>query len=184
MEPERICTKCKKQKSREDFYFSKTEQRHSSWCKICFLAYHKNYYSKNKEKLNPGRLQNIRKAKEKWVSSGRCYTCGKSKLKNSRYCELHYIRSAMRYAFGHSRIADAKILLAKFKTNGQKCPYTGEPLILGGNTHLDHILPRSRFPDLINSIDNVEWVSGVANRAKGTMTKDEFLSKYKIVYTR
>lgn len=182
MKEEGICTKCHKTKSRKEFYYSKTEQRFSSWCKQCFLSYHKDYYNKNKSRLCTGRYKNIEKAKKRWVANGRCITCGKPKLENSRYCELHYIRSAMRYSLGHSRIDDAKILLAKFKSNGQKCPYTGEPLILGSNTHLDHILPRSRYPELIKSIDNLEWVSAIVNRAKGTMTKDEFLSKYKIIF--
>ena len=181
MEEKKTCTKCRKIKSLANFYHSKTEQRYSSWCKQCFLTYYKQYYNKNKSRLCVGRYKNIEKAKKRWVANGRCITCGKPKLKNSRFCEIHYVRSAMRYALGHAKKDTAKILLSKFKKN-PKCPYTGEPLILGLNAHLDHILPRSRYPDFITSLENLEWVSAVGNHAKGSMTKEEFLSQYKIIY--
>jgi CRISPR/Cas system Type II protein with McrA/HNH and RuvC-like nuclease domain len=75
----------------------------------------------------------------------------------------------------------AKLLEIKFEEQRGICPYTGEKLIVGKNCSLDHILPRSRFPDLAEDLHNVEWVSEAANHMKWDLTKDEFFAKCALI---
>jgi hypothetical protein len=75
----------------------------------------------------------------------------------------------------------------KKKLEGQDylCPYTGRKLIPGVNASLDHVLPKSRFPELRCEIDNVEWIDLSVNYSKRDMTKDEYIAhcKHIVDYT-
>ncbi len=166
MENTKICVKCGYELLLEEFYII-SDGRIRSWCRTC---------------MSKAAMKSAKKILKKRRKFKVCIECGKELLKYSnRFCKLHYIHSATRYVIGRRCQKFTLKLIEKFDKNNI-CPYTGETLILGLNTHLDHILPRSRYPDLATSIDNLEWVSAVANHAKGTMTKKEFLSKYKITY--
>lgn len=62
------CTKCKTEKSLENFYFDKKKKKHYSMCKICYLEnyketrkrYRKKYYHNNKEEL----IKSVKKWRE------------------------------------------------------------------------------------------------------------------------
>lgn len=166
MKKTKVCTKCKYRLFIEKFYIL-PNGRIRSWCKKC---------------QSKAAMKSAIKTKKKYRQLKVCITCGKELLKHStRFCKLHYVNTTTRYIIGKRNKKFTLKLIKKFENNNI-CPYTGEILILGLNTHLDHILPRSRYPTLTTSIDNLEWISAVANHAKGTMTKDEFLSRYKITY--
>jgi 5-methylcytosine-specific restriction endonuclease McrA len=77
-------------------------------------------------------------------------------------------------------------LLLKKKLDSQNycCAYTNEPLVFGENVQLDHILPVSRFPEIRNDPNNVEWVSARVNHAKNAMTRDEFIEFCRIISQR
>lgn len=61
------------------------------------------------------------------------------------------------------------------------CYLTGLPIDLDkpSSYELDHIMPRSRGGD--NSIDNLGLCTKQANRAKGNLTKDEFIYLCKLI---
>ena len=67
---------------------------------------------------------------------------------------------------------------------GFTCPYTGKKLEIGTNASLDHIQPKSRFPELENCFENLEWVDDNVNRAKRAMTKEEFVELCSTVAAR
>lgn len=179
----KTCTKCGTRKHVKLFVYLKSETRHHSWCRSCMnKAANARYYA-HRTKPEKLRLRQYHKRRRaKFLKQGRCDRCGKHQLPNSKMCELHYLTTASHYSLGIQTKKAAQLLLDKFNAGGRKCPYTREPLILSVNAQLDHILPRSRFPELKHDIDNVEWISAVANRAKHDMTKKEFLLHYGIYY--
>jgi hypothetical protein len=73
-------------------------------------------------------------------------------------------------------------LLVKLEAQGYKCPYTGHNLVLGNNAWVDHIMPRAKFPELANDINNLEWVTEDVNRAKQDKTPEEFLALVKQIH--
>lgn len=62
------------------------------------------------------------------------------------------------------------------------CYLTGLPININepSTYEFDHIVPRSRGGD--NSIDNLGLCTKQANRAKGNMTKDEFINMCNLVH--
>lgn len=141
-------------------------------CKNCLLRLG-DIYKKRAEKLNNLNL---------------CVRCGKSKQlsghtrtgKSHTTCQTCYLKHISFSNLGTRK--HAVVLMSKLKAQNYKCPYTGEDLILGDNAWIDHIMPRSRFPELSNDIDNIEWLTGKVNRMKQDRTPKEFLSLIKKIH--
>lgn len=55
------------------------------------------------------------------------------------------------------------------------CPYTNKKLVRGQDASLDHKYPRKRFPELMNDINNFEWVNRRINLMKNQRTPAEFI---------
>ena len=164
MKKTKICPKCKQEQPFNCFY-RLHNGRLQGWCKIC---------------MGKSNISWAKKRNDKRRALGICRSCGGPLLKHStNFCELHYVVSKLKWGLGRAgRIYEAEYILKKLQAQSYRCPYTGEKLILGLNAQLDHIKPRSRFPKLLGDLDNLEWISAVANQAKGQMTKKEFLAKY------
>ena len=109
---------------------------------------------------------------------GLCYLCGEEPFLPAMghlklpMCGLCYCKRTS-YKLVKDRTHYALLLYDRFLDH-PFCPYTGEGLVLGGNTAIDHIYPVSRFPDRAQDPDNWEWVTRTSNMAKHNMTKDEF----------
>lgn len=68
----------------------------------------------------------------------------------------------------------ARDLAELMNKQGQRCVYSGEVLQLASdNTHLDHILPRSRGGS--DHISNLQWITKQVNRMKSDLTHEEFI---------
>lgn len=62
------------------------------------------------------------------------------------------------------------------------CALTGLPLVLGsGDCSIDHILPKSKYPELKHDINNLRFVHLWANIAKRNLTDDEFVAMCRLV---
>lgn len=141
-------------------------------CKSC-LAQHKNFEQKRKKLL---------------IDADLCCRCGRfpplhgitKKTSKHTLCQICYIKSISQVNLGSGKYAAT--LLTKLKAQNYRCPHTGDNLVLGDNTWLDHIMPRSRFPELAHDIDNVEWVTETVNRMKQDQTPDEFLALIKQIH--
>lgn len=119
-------------------------------------------------------LDYARKRRVAFIAAGRCERCGKcEKLPNSLVCERCYFKKTSKDCLKSS--AHWGALRDLFYAQGQRCSYTKRPLVLGVNASLDHIFPRSRFPELSTDPNNVEWVDRVVNTMKLNHTKEEFL---------
>ena len=169
MEKTKVCKKCGYELLTDEFY-SLAGNRIQSWCKIC---------------MSKAAMKSTKKSHSKRLEKGLCRICGKSRLKNSKsFCEFHYIDSMTRNAIGYRSKEAALLLYDKLYSQKFTCPYTGEKLVLGVNAWIDHVLPRSRFPSQEASLDNLEWTSKKANRAKHNLTKEEFLELCKLISGR
>lgn len=113
------------------------------------------------------------KRRAAYVSAGRCAQCGAPRDAGSdMYCRMHILKlAAYRWLDNVTLWRELDDLLKK---QGERCAYTGEPLLLGQNASLDHKIPRSRGG--ANVIDNVQWLSWTANRCKTDLTHDEFVA--------
>lgn len=89
-------------------------------------------------------------------------------------CRTCYLKKHSSTIFGtNSRY---KELVAIFDTQEGRCVYTGEILIFGNNASIDHKKPISRFPELKEDLNNLEWVTDRINIMKRDLTKKEFLA--------
>jgi len=70
----------------------------------------------------------------------------------------------------YNKWEDIKAILERQK---YKCPYTGQVLIPGKNTSLDHIVPKSKGGS--NDIDNLECVIKIVNTMKHNQSHEEFI---------
>ena len=61
-----------------------------------------------------------------------------------------------------------------YKKQGGKCAYSGLPLTVGVDAHIDHIIPKSRGGK--DEIQNYQWVLRSVNLMKHSMLEEEFLS--------
>lgn len=156
------CIKCKHIKNLDLFTSDiRSPDGKTSTCKHCFK-------------------ENTKIKRKNRIDLGVCTKCNKPPLQGLQNCALHHVVSLCRL-----KVHKARILLKKLELNS-KCPYLDTPLKLADNsTHLDHIFPKSRFPNLSKEVENFEWLSKIANVAKQDMTKEEFIAFCKaiILYT-
>jgi len=89
------------------------------------------------------------------------------------FCEPYYFKKTSIDCLKTAK--HAELISEKLKAQNYRCAYTGEPIELGVNDSLDHILPTSRFPELRTDPANVEWVTRKVNCMKWDSTRKEFL---------
>ena len=110
----------------------------------------------------------------------RCHSCNETALNTSRYCLKCWIKDCVRKTLGvkdkQEKELLANLLLKKLKLQNHKCAYTGRNITAGINLSLDHVLPKSRFPDSTLNIDNLVWVDLSCNVAKNNLLPSDFLS--------
>ncbi|MEA5534171.1 hypothetical protein [Crocosphaera sp. XPORK-15E] len=129
-------------------------------------------------------MRNQSQERKNRMSKGLCKFCTQPRLNNhAQLCEKHFIANSAQWAIKRCNNQVIEILRQRFYKNPY-CHYTGEKLVLGVNTHLDHIQSKKNNPELALDIDNVEWVSESANLAKNGMNKDEFIQFCKLIASR
>lgn len=99
-----------------------------------------------------------------------------------RSCQECYLRHAASVQLGSSE--HWKALLNKLERQQWQCIYSGDTIMLGVNDSMDHIIPKSRQPNLAKDPSNVQWVTRVVNRIKSNLTHDEFLDLIRRIYNR
>ena len=115
------------------------------------------------------------KRQHRLITEGLCRGCGKvPPLANRVLCETCHLKQSARTALGSTKHWEAlrDILISQ----GYRCTYTGQVLELGVNASVDHILPKSRYPERRFDITNIEWISRGVNVAKNAQTPEEFLA--------
>ena len=107
-----------------------------------------------------------------------CLYCGKQKNDHMKYCDLCYLKRTSKSHFG--KTSNWPLLKNLFEKQNGKCPYTGEKLILGKNTELDHKVPKSKGGE--NKIENFQWTLTEINRMKEANYENIFLELVKKIY--
>ncbi len=107
------------------------------------------------------------------VAEGRCSLCRTNQLApEGKRCTLCVMKMhARRWLGSPERWPELQGLLA---LQNNRCAYSGEVLVVGGNASLDHKTPRSLGGE--NCIENLQWVTWQINRMKSNMTDDQFRS--------
>lgn len=134
-------------------------------CESCLLKI------KNREK----------RRRKKLGDAGLCLQCGQDvKMIHSVLCQVCYIKNK---SYTHLKTTKHwKILLMLLESQGWRCPYTDEKLVLGLNDSTDHKLPKIKFPEQALDISNLEWTTRGANQMKSDRTPDEFLALVKQIH--
>lgn len=177
----KTCTTCGSELPLSDFYKDcRNKTGYKSQCKTCCKKTQSQRVKKWRNK-NPERTKIIAKQfRESQKKKGLCRHCKNNIIPGKTVCEKHYVADIAKKGLDKGDITTAEILLEKFHTN-PICPYTGIPLILGVNAHLDHIKSKKNHPELAGDINNVEWISDVANLSKNGFDKEDFIAFCKLV---
>ena len=158
--------------------------------------------------LNPGHdemSQGGRWSRES-QEKGNCARCRRPKFGDHSLCRGHLVRARM-HQWGNSRpeckqyrpsggrgrqggdpLFDlAEQMLKKLEEQGNKCAVTGEPIDLGTNAQLDHIVGVPERPDLAYEPSNLRWVSQKTNqsflRRTGAQSRQESKDpRFRIAY--
>ena len=77
-----------------------------------------------------------------------------------------------------------KLRYRVLKTYGTRCMCCGADPVPGKPPHVDHIKPRSRFPELELSFDNLQVLCGDCNEGKSAWDKTDWRPKAKIIALR
>lgn len=109
----------------------------------------------------------------------RCHSCSNIRLETTRYCLLCYIKDTVRKTLviteKKSKEELAKQLLLKLQNQNFTCVYTARQLVPGKNMSLDHILPKSVYPEGLRELNNLVWVDKSCNIAKNNLLPQNFL---------
>lgn len=130
----------------------------------------------------------MRRSIDRRVSQELCGKCGKENYivdangrRVSFLCDVCYLRNmAVKHLGSELRWV---VLVEKLDACGWRCPYTGEPLVLGDNLSFDHMDPVCRFPEKRHDPDNIEPISWQVNLMKRDLTKSEFLAMIERIHS-
>lgn len=93
-------------------------------------------------------------------------------------CSVCYLKRRARKLLGSSERWEQ--LAAIFRAQKERCPYSGEHLVLQKNASLDHIKARSDGGH--NRLLNYQWVYAPVNAMKGSMSEADFLTLVARIY--
>lgn len=141
-------------------------------------------YPRNAQKHRSAvmRLYNTRK------QQNICIRCGKAPLVSFRerrdfpLCFEHYLKSKAGSVNKHCPLGPRVtwVELRDLWPSSPICPYLRKPMHIG-DACIDHIIPISAGGT--NDLHNLQWISEEANRAKGTMTHEQFIIELSTWFT-
>ena len=160
---EKFCGTCKSVKFTEEFNArSDSKDGRAYKCRDCTKLYNKVRYAEQRDHS---------------IMHGLCAALGCNAIAyfSSNFCEDHYYKKVSVARMGSNQYGDA----LRDKAHDQKmiCVVSGEDLIPGDNMSLDHIKPKSLYPELNSMIGNVQWVTKWVNIAKWDLGMDEFVKR-------
>ncbi len=114
------------------------------------------------------------KLRETRVISKICRDCGvEDSIQGQVMCWLCYVKTLSNSHLNSRTLY--QLLLDKWEEQGGRCAYTGIELTPGVNTSIDHILPKSLYPELKYTPSNLQWVHLIVNDMKGNRMPDDFV---------
>lgn len=132
--------------------FKGFRQKENSRCDLCWKAYYK-------EKRDAKRKVDKYKSLKVWMRA--------------------LIGSNLKIS-GEERELIVNQMLQKLVDQNFKCYYTSLPLVPGLNASIEHIMPKSKKPELRKEIDNLVWVRREINAMKNNYGFNEFIDFCKL----
>ena len=114
-----------------------------------------------------------KKTKRLRLTQGLCIRCPKPSLPNGQLCKNCFFYNVAAVTLKSVKMSHA--IAALFEEQGGQCAYTGETLVLGVNTSIDHKTPQCRGGG--HNIENLQWVSKRINGNKFNLTHEEFVNE-------
>lgn len=158
------------------------QKRYQTENQIKIQVYKKQYRLKHREELltenRRYQIDNKDKIQEKKSERfllGQCSHCKNPRLEYSDKCLFHWVKQSARHYIEGNVDEATRLLVKKLVLQDFRCSYSGISLVPGINCDLDHVYPRSRFPQLVGIVDNLEWVDSRINSAKYNRTREEFM---------
>lgn len=112
-------------------------------------------------------------SKEMRLLQGICIKCSNSSLPNSQMCQKCFFNNVANTTLKNVKMG--QLIATLFEEQDGRCAYTGETLILGINTSIDHKTPQCRGGG--HNIENLQWVCKRVNRNKYNLTHEEFVAE-------
>lgn len=113
------------------------------------------------------------------AAAGMCRMCGTfPPLPDQRRCQHCLFKGLSEDHFGSQR--NAEEIRELWERSGGVCAYSGLPISLGVNAHLDHVMPLSRGGE--HTPANLQWAHAVVNQMKFNYTEEEFLNMVRHIY--
>ncbi len=136
------------------------------------------------------KIREYRTADKLKAPRGVCVTCRTEQCLPSlvdaklyqRICKKCYLKKAACTQLGSVKYW--KQLLRKLENQQFCCVYSGDKITLGVNDSIDHIYPKSKYPDRAIDPSNVQWVTRTVNWAKGCLDHDEFIALVRRIHDR
>lgn len=121
-----------------------------------------------------------KKRGKRFISNGLCVTCNRRSctgVLSRKMCRVCYLKAVSYRCLNSFKYW--RLLLTTLKSQNYICPYSGEKIVFGYNDSVDHILPKSRFPEVVYDPSNIQWVTRHVNHMKWDMTHNEFMEHIK-----
>lgn len=175
-----LCEICRKKKNKASNKIRAYKKRHRL-CRDCgskLVRTDNLLCERCKEKARIAQLKRTRR----YAKAGLCKHCRNvATLRDkSKVCENCWFKATALTATRSGK--DGPALKAIIEKQNYTCVYSGLPLVLGKNAHVDHIIPVSRGG--LRHISNVQWLDAVVNRMKQNLTESEFLEYVKLIARR
>lgn len=192
-----ICTVCGKRNDGKTTLCSFCQKKHAEYARkkdkerlisgMCRVTQCKNKKLENNMFCETHRLRNLKLSDVRFFKSlnqGLCFHCSierymdcykdRSDIK-SKFCQTCYLKNlSSRHLGGVSKWKELLNILIK---QSYTCPYSGDTIVLGVNDSIDHILPKGKYPEKQQDINNLRWVSRTVNIMKYDLLDDEFCTE-------
>ena len=145
-------------------------------CRSCEAAYQRDFYAKGGEKTRARKREHMARKREADPIAARAYSNAhrakhkdriNKKVREQTSSRIFWAR-ALRLRNGIS----ARDLAILWKSQRGRCALSGRRL--GRDAEIDHKTPRARGG--LDRLDNLQWVTPEANKAKRDLTDAEFMA--------
>lgn len=112
----------------------------------------------------------------------RCMYCTEPRWHESTSCRTHFTEKIV-HNFGIGK-EHVERITKQLEDSNFTCFYTGLPLVPGVNASIDHVSPRSKYPELTACLDNLVWCDRQVNNLKTSLTVPELLDRCHAIVER
>jgi len=166
-----LCSECAQQTKERSNFLKKENLDKKGLCRVC-----KNKKDTNTLRCNKCRIEihlQYKQIKKVNNNNGLCGDCNNIRYFQSNSCRHHYaIEKGFLCGFNS---LNSEILVDKLESTNFECFYTGFKIIPGETASIDHIKPRSKYPDLASDINNIVWCDFKVNALKRDLSYEQFV---------